>query len=284
VAKLRGILRERRVGHAGTLDPMATGVLTVFLGAATRACEFATADDKEYVFRFRTGFETDTQDITGAVTARSGEKTTPQQVAAALCRFTGPIGQTPPMYSAVMKDGVRLYKLARQGIEVKREARLVTIKSLELLGSEPAGEEYELRAVCTKGTYVRTLCEDLGRTLGCMATMTYLRRTRAGRFDLRQAHTLKAIENLAAKGAADELVLPVETLFSDLPAVTVDAHRKRALLNGAPIEPFIDSGVRGRVRVRGEDGAFLMLGQMTGDGAHMTLGRIKNFFDGESNG
>ena len=210
-AKLRGIFHEKRIGHGGTLDPMATGVLPVFIGRATRAVEFAEKGDKEYVASLRLGRVTDTQDSTGTVLEEhSVPAASAAAVASLLPRFTGEIEQIPPMYSAIKINGQKLYQLARRGREVERPSRRITIRELELL--EPASNgDLRLRIRCSKGTYVRTLCHDIGQALGCGAIMTGLRRTMACGFTLEQAVTLERLFSCAAPGA---LLLPTEALFS----------------------------------------------------------------------
>lgn len=168
VAKLRGILHEKRIGHAGTLDPMATGVLPVFVGRATRAVEFAAEREKEYLAGLRLGLTTDTQDTTGTVTATHPVTAGRADLEAVLPQFTGDILQIPPMYSAIKRQGQKLYELARRGQEVERDPRPVTIHALEIL-DQPSPTEYTLRVACSKGTYVRTLCHDIGQALGCGA-------------------------------------------------------------------------------------------------------------------
>ena len=177
-AKLRGVLGERRIGHAGTLDPMATGVLPVFVGRATRAVEFAERGDKEYVAGLKLGRVTDTQDTSGNTLEEHPVEVTAEQVKAVLPQFTGDILQVPPMYSAIKINGKKLYELARKGREVERSARPVTIHSLTLEG-QTAPDEFTIRVKCSKGTYVRTLCHDLGAALGCGGCMSSLRRTMA---------------------------------------------------------------------------------------------------------
>ena len=169
-AKLRGVYHQRRVGHGGTLDPMATGVLPVFVGRATRAVEFFEAAEKEYVTTHRLGMVTDTQDTTGRVLEERPVAVTEEQVAALLPRFRGSQAQIPPMYSAVKIGGQKLYQLARQGREVERQPRQIVIEELELLGRR--GNDYRLRVRCSKGTYIRTLCHDIGQALGCGGACT----------------------------------------------------------------------------------------------------------------
>ena len=188
VSKLRGILGERRIGHAGTLDPLATGLLVVLVGRATRAAAFAEAETKEYVAAFRPGIITDTQDITGNLLRSSDVLPSEEDVRAALPRFTGEIEQIPPMYSAIKINGQKLYDIARRGGEVEREARRITIHSIDYLGQENG--DHMLRIRCSKGTYIRTLCHDLGEYLGCGGCMAALRRTRSGSFSVENARRI----------------------------------------------------------------------------------------------
>ena len=190
-AKLRGIFHEKRVGHAGTLDPMATGVLPVFLGRATRAVEFAADGAKEYHAVLRLGTVTDTQDVTGTVLEENPVAVTAADIEAVLPRFRGDIEQIPPMYSAIKVDGKKLYDLARKGKEVERKPRPVTIHALEV-GEQLSETDFRLRVECSKGTYIRTLCHDIGQALGCGGTMSSLRRTMAAGFDLSQSVSLES--------------------------------------------------------------------------------------------
>ena len=268
-AKLRGIFHERRVGHAGTLDPMATGVLPVFIGRATRAVEFAEKGDKEYIAGLCLGTVTDTQDTTGRILSQSDGDLPAEAVAAALPRFTGDILQVPPMYSAIKKDGKKLYELARAGKEVERPPRPVTIHALELLEQTGPGA-FLLRVRCSKGTYVRTLCHDIGALLGCGGCMSSLRRTMAAGYTLPQAVTLEQ----AAEGG-EALLLPLDSLFLDIPAYTIPTQRQEARCrNGNPLPA---AGLQaGAYRVYGQGGEFLCLSRVEGD----QLVSIKNFFGG----
>lgn len=268
-AKIRGMLHEKRVGHSGTLDPLATGVLPVFVGRATRAVEFAESSQKEYVAGLRLGLVTNTQDVTGEVLDSSPVHVNRTDLEALLPRFTGPIQQIPPMYSAIKIGGKKLYELARKGKEIARPPRSVTIYDLELL--EQTGDtDYLLRCVCSKGTYLRTLCHDLGQALGCGGTLYSLRRTRAAGFTLDGAVTL---EDLQAKG--EVLLLPVDQFFADHSAcvLSVPAQEARVRNGGAVVLPDLADGV---YRVYGETGEFLCLSQAK-DG---TLTSLKNFFGG----
>jgi len=191
VAKLRGALKMKRIGHGGTLDPMATGVLPVFIGTATRLANTSTDADKEYVAGMQLGIVTDTQDITGKVLSENDVTVTIDDIKALLPRFTGPQKQVPPMFSAKKQGGKKLYELARKGIEVEREPRDIIIFELETRQGD--GSPVSLRIKCSKGTYIRTLCHDIGATLGCGATMSSLRRTKSGDYRIEDAHTLESV-------------------------------------------------------------------------------------------
>ena len=206
VAKLRGIYREKRVGHAGTLDPMATGVLVVFLGQATRAVELCENDEKEYEATLLLGTVTNTQDTTGEILEQHPVTVTEEQLRQTLATFLGPQSQLPPMYSAIKIRGKKLYEIARRGGDVEREPRPITIFRLELLDREESGD-WVLKIECSKGTYIRTLCADIGDALGCGGCMSALRRTRAGEFTLEEAHTLEEI-----RANPEAYILPIERI------------------------------------------------------------------------
>lgn len=260
-AKLRGIFHERRVGHAGTLDPMATGVLPVFVGPARKAVDLQPDHDKEYEAVIRLGQRTDTGDVTGTVLETAPVTAGEADVQAVLPRFVGQQMQLPPMYSAVKVGGVPLYKAARQGREVERTPRPVVIRELECLGR--CGEnEYRLRVLCGKGTYVRVLLEEIGAALGTVATMAALRRTRAGAFTLAQSHTLEAV--LAAGEGVGGLLIGLDAVFAALPACPVDGPAAARLCNGAPV--WRSGQPAGRCRLYGPEGAFLGLGRVEPDG------------------
>lgn len=267
VAKLRGLFHERRIGHSGTLDPMATGLLVVFIGRATRAVEFAEAQEKEYIADLRLGLVTDTQDTTGNVLKESEVNVTKAQLEAALSKFRGRISQIPPMYSAIKVNGKKLYEIARRGGEVERKPREVEISQLEILDGSVT--DWRLSVCCSKGTYVRTLCNDIGEALGCGGAMSGLRRTRAGDFSVENAYTL---ETLAQEGF-DGKLLPVDSLFSDSTVLTLGAKQERLVRNGVRIS--LKNTPDGTYRVYGEEGAFLMLGCAENG----VLKSIKNFFD-----
>ena len=265
--KLRSILKTRKVGHAGTLDPMATGVLPVFVGQATRAVSFAEAGRKEYVAGLHLGCVTDTQDTSGRVLEQHPAEVTAEMLTALLPRFTGEVQQVPPMYSAIKINGQKLYELARKGQEVQRPARTVTIYELELLGQDAQGD-WLLRVLCSKGTYVRTLCHDIGQALGCGGCMSSLRRTMAAGFTLADSHT---IEEVQAQG--ESLLAPADSLFRQYPAYTIpteEAERRCRCGNPLRAEGLAD----GLYRVYGQDGTFLCLSRMECG----VLTSQKNFF------
>lgn len=265
VAKLRGILHERRVGHSGTLDPMATGLLTVFVGRATRAVQFAETHNKHYVASLRCGYSTDTQDTSGRVTAQTGISPTEAELTDVLPEFTGEISQIPPMYSAIKVSGKKLYELARKGETVERKPRTVNISELRLVGHD--GDDFVLSVSCSKGTYIRTLCNDIGERLGCLACMSALRRTNAGPFDVRDAHTLSEISE-----DPERYIIPVDSLFSEHPAIELSAAQTAKLKCGNILNV---SAKNGTYRVYGENGDFLALANISAG----KLKTIKSFFE-----
>ena len=270
-AKLRGVFHERRVGHGGTLDPMATGVLPVFIGRATRAAEFLESAEKEYVAGLHLGVVTDTQDTSGNILETHPVAVTREEVQAALRQFLGPIEQIPPMYSAIKINGQKLYELARRGQEVARRPRSITIHALELLEGE--GADWTVRVRCSKGTYVRTLCHDLGRALGCGGCMSSLRRTRAGSFTLAQAVTMQQVLDFAAGQDPQQLLMPVDAVFAAHPPLIVTLGQAAKLKNGAQVKDW--QFQPGTYRVYAEDGEFLLLGRVEGG----VLTTIKSFFE-----
>ena len=239
VAKLRGILRQRKIGHTGTLDPDAEGVLPVCLGTATRACELLTDKDKTYEAVMLLGVKTDTQDITGTVLERKEVRVTKQQAEEMLLSFQGEYDQVPPMYSALKVNGKRLYELAREGRTVERQARRVTIYSIRILESDFTEQEKWVRfeVTCSKGTYIRTLCEDVGERLGCGACMKSLKRTRVSSFTEQESLTLARIEQLHDEGRLADYVLPVDRMFLQFPRLQTTPEADRLLINGNKLPP-----------------------------------------------
>ena len=270
VAKLRGILHTRRIGHGGTLDPMATGVLPVFVGGATKAADFAAAQDKEYVAGFTLGYCTDTQDVTGEMLQTSERYAAEYAVKQMVRRFIGPQQQVPPMYSAVKVNGQKLYDLARKGREVERPARDIIVHEMELLDFDENAQKGTLRCKVSKGTYVRTLCHDIGQALGCGGTMFSLRRTMAAGFSLEQALPL---ERVLSHSEPHSLLLPVDTYFQDRPPLTLPPALEKKVRNGMAFP--LPGTAEGEYRVYGEDGGFLALSQVR----QGVLTTVKSFYE-----
>lgn len=262
VSKLRGMLHERRIGHAGTLDPMATGLLLVLVGRATRAASYAEATEKQYLCALRPGVVTDTQDITGRVLSESGRHPTEEELRAVLPRFIGDIQQIPPMYSAIKVHGQKLYDIARRGGEVERESRKITIHNIEYCGEN--GGDFLLRIRCSKGTYIRTLCHDIGAALGCGGTMASLRRERCGSFSVENA--------CRVADATPGQLLPLDTLFADKKAVTLSERQERLCRVG---NDFSIAAEDGEYRFYAHNGEFLAYGSIDREKGRT----IKSFFE-----
>ena len=263
IAKLRGILGTRKLGHSGTLDPMATGVLPVFCGGASKAVDLQLDHTKAYRATLKLGARTDTGDVTGTVLETAPVTAGEKELLEVLPRFVGPRMQTPPMYSAVKINGQPLYKLARQGMEVERKARPIEILSIQYEGS-PAENEYTLTVKGSKGTYIRVLLEEVAEAMGQKGTMSALRRVAAGVYTEADAHSLEEIQ--AAKNAGPEalqaLMLPVESVFTSLPLLVAGERVEQHLYNGCPTSRY--PAADGRYRVRNAQGQFLGLANITG--------------------
>lgn len=265
-AKLRGILHTKKVGHAGTLDPMATGVLPVFVGQATRAVSFAESGQKEYVAGLKLGLVTNTQDTSGETLGTHPASVTRTELESVLPRFTGEIEQIPPMYSAVQKNGQRLYDLARQGIEIERESRKVTVYSLSLANFDEKAQTGTLEISCSKGTYVRTIIDDIGRVLGVGAVMTALCRTSACGFSLDECITLDELKSICENGNVEEKLRSVESLFMSLGYLAVSPAQAKRFANGGALSAdrtyLAKSGYEnGQLfRMKTHDGDFLGIG------------------------
>ena len=266
-ARLRRVFGTRRIGHGGTLDPMATGVLPVFVGRATRGVEFFEHADKTYEAVLRLGTVTDTQDSTGAVLEKRPVAVTEAEFRDILPKFTGKIAQIPPMYSAIKVDGKKLYELARAGKEVERKPREITIFSLELL--EFSGETAKIRVHCSKGTYIRTLCHDIGAALGCGGCMETLRRTAAGEYTLADSVELDTLLNAERP---EDYLRDVDTLFRQYPAVTLTEKQALRCRNG---NSFSIALPEGSYRAYDGQGTFLMLAKVRGG----IMETVKSFFD-----
>lgn len=266
-ARLRRVFETRRIGHGGTLDPMATGVLPVFVGRATRGVEFFEHAEKTYEALLLPGVVTDTEDVTGTVLERHPAALTEAAVEAVLPRFRGEILQVPPMYSALKVNGQKLCDLARKGQTVERKPRPVTIHELAFLGFQD--DCLRLRVRCSKGTYIRTLCKDLGEALGCGGCMAQLRRVSAGSYTIGQAVPLETLLESADPG---QYLLPVDSLFASLPALTLTPNQETRCRNG---NPFTRNVPDGRYRCYGKSGEFLMLGSVRDN----VMSTVKSFFE-----
>ena len=266
VSKLRGVLHTKRIGHGGTLDPMATGVLPVFVGRATRGVEFFEHAEKTYETVLRLGLTTDTEDTSGTVLEEKDAFVTGEMLEEVLSRFRGEIMQVPPMYSALKVDGKKLYALARAGKEVERQPRPITIHELTLLGMEADG--IRLRVHCSKGTYIRTLCKDIGEALGCGGCMAALRRVQAGEYTIADAIPLQAV----VEASDPELFLrPVDSMFRNCPAVTLTEKQEARCRNGNSFTLGIADGT---YRVYSQAGEFLALSKVESG----IMSTIKSFF------
>lgn len=276
IARLRGILKTRRLGHSGTLDPMATGVLPVFVGTAAKAADMLSEDEKCYTAGFSLGFSTDTQDVTGNVTARSEKRASRDDILSLLPRFSGDILQLPPMYSAVRVNGKRLYELARRGETVERQKRCVRIYEIRLDSFDEAAQTGILTVSCSKGTYIRTLINDLGEALGTLGVMTSLVRTRSQGFELKDCLEISDVEKARDEGRLSDIVIPVDRCFESYPEIELGSELERLYKNGIRLDSRrLNVHKDGLYRVYGQD--FLGVARMS-DGLLIS---VKNFFGSE---
>lgn len=266
-ARLRRVFNTRRIGHGGTLDPMATGVLPVFIGRGTRAVSFFEHAEKVYETVLRPGITTDTEDITGTVLTQQEVCLTSEEIEAVLPRFRGEILQTPPMYSALKVDGKKLYELARKGVEVERKPRPITIYELTLL--KVAEDGIHLRVHCSKGTYIRTLCKDIGQALGCGGCMAALRRVQAGEYTAAQAVPL---ETLLESENPEQYLLTVDSMFANHPQVTLTPKQEQRCRNGNSFSVALADGM---YRTYSQTGEFLALSQVENG----VMSTVKSFFE-----
>lgn len=281
VAKLRGIIGQKKIGHTGTLDPDAIGVLPVCLGKATKLCDMLTDKDKTYETVMLLGKTTDTQDISGTVLSEvSTADITEQEAERCIEKFVGEYHQIPPMYSALKVNGKKLYELAREGIEVERKARPVTIYRIEI--KEMSLPRIRMVVHCSKGTYIRTLCHDIGAQLGCGACMEELIRTKVSRFEWKDSLTLREVEEKKAAGHLEDCIIPIDSMFSEYDAVTLKEKYEFLVYNGnmfaaanlaAPIELFDGK----RVRVYDHRGRFIAVYEFQKNRKLFKL--VKMFFD-----
>ena len=278
VGKVRRLYGTRAVGHAGTLDPMATGVLVVLLGRAAKASEYLGGEGKRYFAHLRLGLTTDTEDITGQVLTHTDSLPTADEVQAVIPRFIGTIKQVPPMYSALKRDGQKLVDLARQGITIEREAREITVSALECAPTDEAAE-YTLDVRCSGGTYIRTLCANIGAALGCGGVMSALCRTEACGFPIERAHTLDELEAMEMSERLS-LLIPTVELFSDLPSLTLSSFNYKLIRNGCAValsKLRIAHPQGTKVRLYTPDGTFFALGEVVLSEEGAALKAIKIF-------
>jgi tRNA pseudouridine55 synthase len=268
-ARLRRVFNTRRIGHGGTLDPMATGVLPVFVGRATRGVEFFEHAEKTYETVLRLGMTTDTEDISGNVLTEQDAFVTGEELEAVLEKFRGDILQVPPMYSALKINGQKLVDMARKGKTVERQPRPITIHELTLLGMEAEG--IRLRVRCSKGTYIRTLCKDIGEALGCGGCMAALRRVQAGEYTIDEAVPLL---QLLDEAEPEKYLRPVDSMFRNYPAVTLSEKQALRCRNGNSFSMKLEEGT---YRAYDQKGEFLMLAKVE-DGVMST---VKSFFEVE---
>ena len=289
IAKLRGILKEKKLGHGGTLDPNVTGVLPVFIGKATKAIDMVSRQEKRYTATFRLGIKTDTQDIWGEILEENAPERDIDKIKDAVFSFKGESMQLPPMYSAIRVNGVRLYDLAREGKEIERAARKINVYDITFEGKAEGENEYKFSLLCSKGTYVRTICADIGEKLGCGAAMTSLVRTQSMGFELKNCFTLDEVQKAADEGRVDELVRPIEEIFSDLPPIFLNEKNTHLYKNGVGLDPkrvsglIYDSGyeiaVNQRYCVFGCDMAFIGIGYI--DYTKREFRTLKMFYNEE---
>lgn len=274
VKRASRILGVKKAGHTGTLDPMATGVLVIMLGHSTRFIELLPEHKKSYTARVKLGITTDTLDITGTVLSESEVNVTEEQLLSASENFKGEILQTPPMYSALKKDGERLYDLARKGIEIEREQRKITIEKLEIYDFD--GVEFSMDVTCSAGTYIRSLCDDIGATLGCGAVMTELRRTSANGFSIENAVTLEELEQLVSENKTDTVITSVETALISYPEIIVTVPQANRFHNGGALDYARLHGDYpiGIYRVYSPERKLLGLGEIKEDKSDLNVRRV----------
>ncbi len=275
VNKTRRILGVKKAGHTGTLDPMATGVLPIMLGGATRFSQYLPVHDKSYRAKILLGTVTDTLDTTGEVLETREVNVTEEELRAAVMSFVGDIKQLPPMYSAVSKNGVRLYKLARQGIEIEREARDVTIYSIEIV-SGLNNNEFEIDVSCSAGTYIRSLAADIGEKLGCGATISALRRTKANGISIERTVTFEELEKAVESGTAENLIEPCDEMLSSYPSVQVSDKQAFLFSNGGALDlnRVKDKETVGLCLVYSASGKLMGLGKIDREAGELKVEKI----------
>ncbi len=233
VAKMRGILKQKKIGHTGTLDPDAEGVLVLCLGNATKLCEMLTDKDKEYIATLQLGITTDTEDTSGTVLSQSPVNVSESEVRETILSFVGKQKQIPPMYSAIKKDGKKLYELAREGIVIEREPRDIEVFHIDIISMDLPFVKFSV--CCSKGTYIRSLCRDIGEKLGCGGAMSHLLRNRVSQFSAEDALKLSDVEMMRDEGRISECVYPIPSLFPSYPIIQIRSQAEKYLMNGNPL-------------------------------------------------
>ena len=289
VAKLRGMLRTKKIGHGGTLDPNVTGVLPVFIGRATKAIDLAPDTDKSYTATVKLGIETNTQDIWGEITAENIPEKDINKIEETVLSFKGEQNQLPPMFSAIKVNGVRLYDLARDGLTIERQTRKITVYDIVFEGKTQNDDEYKFSVSCSKGTYVRTICADIGIKLGCGAAMTSLVRTSALGYNIADCVTLQEVQTAVDEGRVDELIRSVDSVFDSFPPIFLSEENEKPYLNGVALSARRVSGVIAdtnyelvktlQYRVYTHDGKFVGIGKVfTPEGVFKSVKMFYNNF------
>lgn len=274
VKKASNLLGIKKAGHTGTLDPMATGLLVVMLSGCTRFIELLPEHKKSYTAGVRLGITTDTLDITGKVLSESEVRVSEAQLLSAAEKFTGDILQTPPMYSALKKDGVRLYDMARKGVEIQRESRKINIESLKIYNFN--GTEFNMDVACSAGTYIRSLCDDIGKELRCGACLTELRRTEANGFSVKNAVTLEQLERLAEDNNAESVIIPIEKALEAYGKIIVTGAQARRFHNGGSLscDRLNFRPEKGLYRVYSPENKLLGIGEITEEKVELAVKRV----------
>ncbi|MBQ8595920.1 MAG: tRNA pseudouridine(55) synthase TruB [Oscillospiraceae bacterium] len=278
IGKLRGVVKTRKIGHSGTLDPMATGVLPLFFGGATKCCDFLPNEDKRYVADIKFGIVTDTQDTTGHVLKESESRVTEGEFAEVMSGFIGKQMQTPPMFSAVKINGRPLYDLAREGKVVERAQKEIEVYDIKLLEFDEHAQTARIEVFCGKGTFIRTLINDMGEKLGCGASMSALERTMAAGFELFECFTISEIEEMMEKGNFEEHLIPIERLYENLPKIVLGDFDKRLYRSGVPLELQKRGwgGISGNIAVFDEGGMLLGISFMDEEANELKLRKMLN--------
>ncbi|MBR6656672.1 MAG: tRNA pseudouridine(55) synthase TruB [Oscillospiraceae bacterium] len=278
IGKLRGVTKTRKIGHSGTLDPMATGVLPLFFGGATKCCDILPNEDKRYVADLKFGIVTDTQDIFGKVLKETESHVLKEEFEHVMLGFIGKQMQTPPMYSAVKVNGRPLYDLAREGKTVERAQKEIEVYDIKLLEFDEHAQIAKIEVSCGKGTFIRTLINDMGEKLGFGASMTALERTMAAGFDISECYTISEIEEMMQDGTFEEHLIPIERLYEDLPKIVLSDFDKRLYRSGVPLELQKRGwgGISGNIAVFDEEGMLLGISFMDEEANELKLRKMLN--------